>query len=64
MSLAFLTLLSRRWDALRQTCWYNSTEKFRWLIGTQTSWIMLFAVGEIAAFLIILGYLIAHEVSL
>ncbi|KAJ7836245.1 hypothetical protein B0H14DRAFT_3705337 [Mycena olivaceomarginata] len=29
-----------------------------------TSWIILFAVGEIAAFLIILGYLIAHELHL
>ncbi|KAJ7852804.1 hypothetical protein B0H14DRAFT_3656745 [Mycena olivaceomarginata] len=29
-----------------------------------TSWIMLFAVREIAAFLIILGYLIAHELHL
>ncbi|KAJ7305678.1 hypothetical protein DFH08DRAFT_976228 [Mycena albidolilacea] len=32
--------------------------------GFLTSWIMLFAVGEIAAFLIILGYLIAHELHL
>ncbi|KAJ7352149.1 hypothetical protein DFH08DRAFT_1077903 [Mycena albidolilacea] len=51
-------------NALRQTCWYNSKVKFRWLIGAQTSWIMLFAVGDIAAFLIILGYLIAHELHL
>jgi hypothetical protein len=36
----------------------------RWLISTQTFWIMLSAVGEVGAFLTILGYLIAYEVRL
>jgi hypothetical protein len=34
----------------------------RWLIGTQTVWILLASVGEVGAFLIILGYLIVNEV--
>jgi hypothetical protein len=36
----------------------------RWLIGTQTFWIMLSAVGEVGAFLTIIGYLVAYEVRL
>jgi hypothetical protein len=46
-------------------CWYTSTdprEVLRWLIGTQTVWILLASVGEVGAFLIILGYLIVNEV--
>ncbi|KAJ7852807.1 hypothetical protein B0H14DRAFT_3450600 [Mycena olivaceomarginata] len=50
-----------------ETCWYNNADKearFRWVIGTQTSWIITFAVGEVSAFLIILGYLVTHEIHL
>ncbi|KAJ7852796.1 hypothetical protein B0H14DRAFT_2580735 [Mycena olivaceomarginata] len=49
-----------------ETCWFNNPEKeacFRWIIGTQISWLFIFAVGEASAFLIILGYLVRHEVS-
>ncbi|KAJ7835340.1 hypothetical protein B0H14DRAFT_2590332 [Mycena olivaceomarginata] len=45
-------------------CWYTSTdprEVLRWVIGTQTVWILLSSVGEVGAFLIILGYLIVNE---
>jgi hypothetical protein len=34
----------------------------RWLIGTQTFWILLASVGEVSAFGIIMGYLIVHKV--
>jgi hypothetical protein len=34
----------------------------RWLIGTQTFWILLAALGEVSAFLIILGHLVLYEV--
>ncbi|KAJ6578387.1 hypothetical protein B0H19DRAFT_1123085 [Mycena capillaripes] len=54
------------WDAINGSCWYRSTnpaEMMRWLIGTQTFWIMLSAVGEVGAFLTILGYIVAYELS-
>ncbi|KAJ7352159.1 hypothetical protein DFH08DRAFT_990318 [Mycena albidolilacea] len=47
-----------------ETCWFNNPDKearFRWVIGTQISWMFIFAVGEAGAFLIILGYLVTHE---
>ncbi|KAJ7352135.1 hypothetical protein DFH08DRAFT_990266 [Mycena albidolilacea] len=53
-----------KWDAASQTCWYNNADqeaRFRWLMGIQTSWIITFAMGEVSAFLIILGYLVTHE---
>ncbi|KAJ7347610.1 hypothetical protein DFH08DRAFT_937003 [Mycena albidolilacea] len=55
------------WNAINGTCWYRSTdlaEMMRWLISTQTFWIMLSAVGEVGAFLTILGYLIAYELDM
>ncbi|KAJ6600384.1 hypothetical protein DFH09DRAFT_1128167 [Mycena vulgaris] len=55
------------WDAINSTCWYRSTnpaDMMRWLIGTQTFWIMLSAVGEVGAFLTILGYLVAYELEI
>ncbi|KAJ7032910.1 hypothetical protein C8F04DRAFT_1106132 [Mycena alexandri] len=54
-------------DTINGTCWYRSTnpaEMMRWLIGTQTFWIMLSAVGEVGAFLIILGYLVTYELDM
>jgi hypothetical protein len=66
-ALKTLTSLSCRWDAVSQTCWFNNPDKearFRWIIGTQISWLFIFAVGEAGAFLIILGYLVRHEVRL
>ncbi|KAJ7880131.1 hypothetical protein B0H13DRAFT_2542397 [Mycena leptocephala] len=54
-----------RW-AVEGTCWYTGTdprEVLRWLIGTQTVWILLASLGEVGAFLIILGYLIVNELD-
>ncbi|KAF8198681.1 hypothetical protein K438DRAFT_1966645 [Mycena galopus ATCC 62051] len=54
---------SARWDAFNETCWFRSTDpeaRLRWLIGTQTFWIILFAAGEVAAFLVIVGYLLSY----
>ncbi|KAJ7671088.1 hypothetical protein B0H17DRAFT_1209142 [Mycena rosella] len=51
------------WDAVNETCWYRSTDPeamLRWLIGTQTFWIVLFSAGEVAAFLVIVGYLLSY----
>ncbi|KAJ7716896.1 hypothetical protein B0H14DRAFT_3631851 [Mycena olivaceomarginata] len=53
------------WDATAHICWYNNPDpevRFLWHIGTQTSWEIIFVVGELSAFLIIVGYLIAHEI--
>ncbi|KAJ7843807.1 hypothetical protein B0H14DRAFT_3455988 [Mycena olivaceomarginata] len=50
-----------------QTCWYDSAVPevhFRWVIGTQSSWVIIFAVGEVGAFVIIVGYLVTHELHL
>lgn len=58
---------SGRWDAIDDICWYritNTGDWLPWLIGTQIVWIMLYAVGEVAAFLIIVGYLVVYEVRL
>ncbi|KAF7355870.1 hypothetical protein MVEN_00915600 [Mycena venus] len=55
------------WDEINGTCWYRSTnpaDMMRWLIGTQTFWIMLCAVGEVGAFLTIIGYLVAYELDM
>ncbi|KAJ7807623.1 hypothetical protein B0H14DRAFT_3764004 [Mycena olivaceomarginata] len=43
------------WDATAHTCWYNNPDP-------ETSWEIIFVVGELSAFLIIVGYLIAHEI--
>ncbi|KAF8208069.1 hypothetical protein K438DRAFT_1574540, partial [Mycena galopus ATCC 62051] len=58
---------SGKFDARNDTCWYrdtNQTDMLRWLIGTQIFWMMLASAGEVGAFLIIVGYLIAYEVCL
>ncbi|KAF7354152.1 hypothetical protein MVEN_01102700 [Mycena venus] len=55
------------WDAVNETCWYRSTDPeamLRWLIGTQTFWIVLFAAGEVAAFLVIVGYLLSYMLEI
>ncbi|KAJ7623994.1 hypothetical protein B0H17DRAFT_1340460 [Mycena rosella] len=55
------------WDATNSRCWYHSTNRadtMRWLIGTQTFWIMFSAVGEVGAFLTILGYFVAYELDM
>ncbi|KAJ7911342.1 hypothetical protein B0H13DRAFT_2328422 [Mycena leptocephala] len=49
--------------AVDDSCWYSGTdpaETLRWLIGTQTFWILSTSTGEVVAFLIIVGYLIVH----
>ncbi|KAJ6541237.1 hypothetical protein DFH09DRAFT_1368332 [Mycena vulgaris] len=52
------------WDAFSQVCWYRSDDPaamLRWIIGTQTFWILLVSVGEVIAFLTIMGYMIAYQ---
>ncbi|KAJ6502933.1 hypothetical protein C8R47DRAFT_1251942 [Mycena vitilis] len=49
--------------ASSQACWYRSPTPtaLYWLIGTQTIWTLLTCVGEVVAFMILLGYLVAYE---
>ncbi|KAF8177733.1 hypothetical protein K438DRAFT_1845133 [Mycena galopus ATCC 62051] len=52
------------WDAANQSCWYRNSDPdtmFRWLLGTQTSWVLLACIGEVVAFFTIVGYLMAYE---
>ncbi|KAJ7685985.1 hypothetical protein B0H17DRAFT_1072807 [Mycena rosella] len=52
------------WSAVNKTCWYRSTSEvgvIRWMFGTQTFWLLLMSVGEVVAFLTIVGYLIVYE---
>ncbi|KAJ6465376.1 hypothetical protein C8R45DRAFT_1106994 [Mycena sanguinolenta] len=52
------------WDAANQSCWYRNSDPetmFRWLLATQTFWIFLACIGEVVAFLAIVGYLITYE---
>ncbi|KAJ7445102.1 hypothetical protein FB451DRAFT_1568231 [Mycena latifolia] len=54
------------WDNMNKTCWYHRThpgEVLRWLLGTQTFWILLVSAGEVMAFLTIVRYLLAYEDS-
>ncbi|KAJ7349838.1 hypothetical protein DFH08DRAFT_863198 [Mycena albidolilacea] len=54
------------WNSVSKTCWFNNADPaalFRWALGTQIAWIIM-AVGEIGAFLIIVGYLVMHELHL
>ncbi|KAJ7895553.1 hypothetical protein B0H14DRAFT_2680806 [Mycena olivaceomarginata] len=52
------------WDVANQSCWYRNLDPetmFRWLLGTQSFWILLAGIGEVVAFFTIVGYLIAYE---
>ncbi|KAJ7736426.1 hypothetical protein B0H16DRAFT_1891928 [Mycena metata] len=47
-----------------KTCWFNNSDPdtmLRWLIGTQSFWVLSMATGEILAFLVIVGYIISYE---
>ncbi|KAJ6471598.1 hypothetical protein C8R47DRAFT_1222127 [Mycena vitilis] len=51
--------------ASSQNCWYRSPDPaaLSWLIGTQTTWSLFTCVGEVVAFLILVGYLVAYELE-
>ncbi|KAJ6539835.1 hypothetical protein DFH09DRAFT_1176099 [Mycena vulgaris] len=47
-----------------QTCWFRDDNRqimLRWLIGTQSFWVILMATGEVVAFVAIVGYIVAYE---
>jgi hypothetical protein len=42
------------------TCWFNDPRpdvQFRWLLGSQSVWILLMSTGEVVCFLMILEYM-------
>ncbi|KAF7368019.1 hypothetical protein MSAN_00867700 [Mycena sanguinolenta] len=52
------------WNVANQVCWYRSLDPettFRWLLGTETFWVLLACIGEVVAFFTIVGYLISYE---
>ncbi|KAJ6505202.1 hypothetical protein C8R45DRAFT_1090939 [Mycena sanguinolenta] len=52
------------WDDVNETCWYCAKDPAimqRWLIGSQTIWILLASIAEVIAFMIIVGYLVAYR---
>ncbi|KAJ6462193.1 hypothetical protein C8R45DRAFT_1220636 [Mycena sanguinolenta] len=52
------------WDDVNKTCWYHNKDPslmLRWLIGTQSVWILLASLGEVTAFIIIVGYLVLYK---
>ncbi|KAJ6544463.1 hypothetical protein B0H19DRAFT_1076570 [Mycena capillaripes] len=49
-----------------EACWYRSSispKNTRWLVGTQTVWVLLASAGEVYAFLIIVGYFMAYKLD-
>ncbi|KAF7343696.1 hypothetical protein MSAN_01949500 [Mycena sanguinolenta] len=52
------------WDDVNKTCWYHSKDPsatLRWLVGTQSVWILLASLGEVVSFMVILGYLVVYR---
>ncbi|KAJ7058741.1 hypothetical protein C8F01DRAFT_1302731 [Mycena amicta] len=42
------------------TCWFNNPRpdvQFRWLVGSQSVWMLLMSTGEVVSFCLILGYM-------
>ncbi|KAJ7701149.1 hypothetical protein B0H17DRAFT_1046090 [Mycena rosella] len=53
------------WDEFNQTCWFSTPDErtmLKWLVGTQSFWVLLMSTGEVLVFLTIVGYLISHEI--
>ncbi|THU90579.1 hypothetical protein K435DRAFT_675819 [Dendrothele bispora CBS 962.96] len=53
------------WDPLENDCWYSSDnpdEQRAWKIGSQLLWLLLTALGEIIACLVVFIYIIKHQV--
>lgn len=61
------TLCLFRWSENARSCWYCNPdpEKVKqWILGTESAPIITLAVGELMAFVVILGYFVSHEVGL
>ncbi|KAJ6479071.1 hypothetical protein C8R45DRAFT_933852 [Mycena sanguinolenta] len=52
------------WDDVNGTCWYHNKDPvvmLHWLVGTQSVWILLASLGEVIAFIVIVGYLVVYR---
>ncbi|KAJ6452759.1 hypothetical protein C8R45DRAFT_1223352 [Mycena sanguinolenta] len=52
------------WDDVNGTCWYHSKDPsvmLHWLVGTQSTWILVASLGEVIAFIVIIGYLVVYR---
>ncbi|KAJ7667137.1 hypothetical protein B0H17DRAFT_1089117 [Mycena rosella] len=55
------------WDEFNQGCWFSAPDErtmIKWLVGTLSFWVLLMSTGEVLVFLIIVGYLISHEITI
>ncbi|KAF7358620.1 hypothetical protein MSAN_01200700 [Mycena sanguinolenta] len=51
------------WDEVNGTCWYHSKDlsvMLRWLVVTQSVWVVLASFGEVVSFMVIIGYLVVY----
>ncbi|KAJ7082660.1 hypothetical protein B0H15DRAFT_1024425 [Mycena belliarum] len=52
------------WNEQAQACWFSNPDHrilVKWIIGTHAFWVLLMAVGEVIAFLLILRFFISYE---
>lgn len=53
------------WYAVNGTCWFRDpspSSQLRWLVGAQSVWMVLMSTVEIISFLIIVIFMMRHEV--
>ncbi|KAF9254663.1 hypothetical protein L218DRAFT_885801, partial [Marasmius fiardii PR-910] len=53
------------WDHLESVCWYtneNRPQRIAWQIGTQVGWTFLTVVGELVCSVVVLTFLLRHNV--
>ncbi|KAJ7465966.1 hypothetical protein FB451DRAFT_1178798 [Mycena latifolia] len=54
------------WNTLNETCWFSTPDQqamVRWLIGTQSFWVLFMASVEVFAFLVIVVYVVSYELT-
>ncbi|KAJ6473757.1 hypothetical protein C8R45DRAFT_1163058 [Mycena sanguinolenta] len=64
VGMFFSIAINLPWDDVNETCWYRSRDPsamLRWLVGTQTVWILLASLGEVIAFMVIFGYMVLYR---
>ncbi|KAJ7615490.1 hypothetical protein FB45DRAFT_244360 [Roridomyces roridus] len=55
------------WNDVGHSCWFSDPDpavRMRWLIGTQSFWVLSTAFGEVLVFLVIIGYIISQKVAI
>ncbi|KAJ7088815.1 hypothetical protein B0H15DRAFT_1022325 [Mycena belliarum] len=52
------------WNVQAQGCWFSNPDQralVKWIIGTHSFWVLLMAIGEVIAFLLIVRYFVSYE---